>query len=339
MAMIDVFNQDAFSMVELSAAIDEMEYEPDYLGTLGIFEPVSIRTEFFSMEKRDNELVLVPTTPRGAALPQLSTRGRNMRVFQTVRIAKGDRLTASEISNIRAFGSETELVAVQDEVADRMGTIRSDIEATHELHRLGALQGKVLDIDGTVLFDWYALWGITPPPTLTFNFATLIDGNLREFLTKMIRAMVKRSKGAITARSRIVGLAGDNFYDALIKAKEVRDTYLGWAAAADLRNSGMPWEEFNFGGVTWINYRGTDDGTKIAIDADEVHFFPTDSRGVFKRFNSPGESFDMINTPGKDYYARTIVDDKRNEWVDIEVLSYPAYVLARPLAIQKGTLP
>lgn len=340
MAMIDIFNDNAFGMVELSAAIEEIDYQPEWLGSLPIFTTRPVRTEHFAIEKRSDELVLVPTTPRGAALPQLTRGDRDLRDFRTVRVAKGDRLTASEIANIRAFGSDTELEQAQQEVADRMARIRADIELTHENMRLGAIQGKVVDADGSVIYDWFSQWGIATPAVKTFNFTTLVDGGLRKFLTGIIREMTRAGKGSFTNSTQIYAIAGDEFYDALIMAKEVRDTYLGWAAAADLRSSGLPWEVFQFGGINWVNYRGTDPGGKasVAVASTDAIFFPVGAPGAFMRINSPGESFDVINTPGQDFYARTIPDKDRNEWVDIEVLSYVMYVAAKPGMLRKGRL-
>lgn len=338
MAGMDIFADNAFGLVEMSAAIEEIEYRPEWLGTLPMWTRKAIRTETVAIEKRGDTLKLVPTTPRGAPLPQNTPKGRDIRPFRTSRIAKGDRITASEIANIRQFGTESEFVQVQAEVADRMTDIRTDMELTHEHMRLGAIQGIVLDADGSVIYNWFTEWQIAQPAVQTFNFATLINGTLRTKLTQVIRAMTKAGKGLITAQTQFYAMAGDDFYDALIASPEVRATYLGWSAAADLRGAGLPYEEFPFGGFNWVNYRGTDDGSTVAIASNEVKFFPVNAPGLFLRVQGPGEFFDTINQPGQDYFAMTIPDKDRNAFVDVELYSYPLYAVTRPQVLQRGRL-
>lgn len=339
MAHLDIFNDNAFGLVELTAALEEVEYLPNSLGAMAVFTPRSVRTETVSIEKRGQELALVQTSPRGAPLEQASQARRDIRDFRSVRIAKGDRLNASELSGIRAFGTETEFQQVQTEVLTRAVNLRNDIELTHENMRLGAVQGLLLDADGTTIYNWFTEWGIVQAAELSFNFATLIDGALRKRCAEIVRAMQRASKGAWSPATRVHALCGDQFYDAFTSAPEVRATYVGWSAAADLRASvGQPFAAFPFGEIMWENYRGTDDGTKVAIPTNKVKFFPVSAPNAFLRVNSPGEFFDTVNQPGQEFYALTVPDDKRNAFVDIEIYSYPLYIATRPAMLQRGIL-
>src|SRR6185436_1759767 len=269
MALIDIFNDDAFSTVELIDALRDTEYLPGELGQMGIFTPRSSRTDSVAIERVLDKLALIPTTLRGSApTPNEGQERRNIRNFTTPRLANGDRITASEIANIRAFGSETELVQVQEEVATRMAQIRNNLELTKEHMRLGAIQGLVLDADGSVLFNWFNEWGISQPAEKVMNFSTLADGAFRKLCAGIVREMARASQGTwVPGRSRVIAMVGDEFWDAMIANPEVRETYKGWSAAADLRGAlGNPWDTFSFGGIDWINYRGTDDNSKVAID-------------------------------------------------------------------------
>lgn len=338
MASMDIFADNAFGLVELSAALEDIEYQPNWLGSLGIFTEQGVRTETIAIEKRENALHLVPITQRGAPLPQLTGGPRSIRDFRSVRIAKGDRLNASEIAGIRAFGTETEFEQVQSETADRMTRLRADVELTHEHMRLGAIQGLLLDSDGSVIYDWFAEWGLTQPAEMTFNFATLIDGSFRKRCHQIKRQMRKASKGAWGPATQVYALCGDEFFDALVAAPEVRATYLGWSAAADLRGDYADYEIFPFGGINWVNYQGTDDGSTVAIETTKVKFFPVNAPGAFLRVNSPGEFFDTVNTVGQEFYALTIPDRDRNAYVDLEVYSYPLYAATRPGMLLRGRL-
>ena len=132
----------------------------------------------------------------------------------------------------------------------------------------------------------------------------------------------------------IVGLASDEFWDDLIAHKSVRETWLNQQEAADLRKDAT-FETLNFGGITFVNYRGTDDNSTVAVPANKCKFFPA-VPGIFEVAYSPAETFDYVNTPGQPVYAMTIPDKDRNAWVKIEVYSYPLFICKRPGALMRA---
>lgn len=338
MASMDVFKGDAFSTFELTQAINNVPYIPSYLESLNIFEDNAVRTEYFAIEMRDNVISLVQTTPRGAPAIARTDNGRNLRYFPTVRVANKDRLNASEIQNIRAWGSDSELMQAQDEVLRKSTNLRNDQNLTHENMRLGAIQGVVKDADGSTIRNWYTEFGITQPAEITFSFttATAANGTIRNQCAAVLRAMARASKGAwIDGRSYAVGLCDDTFFDGLVGNPETRATYLNQQQASELRGP-TAFSTFNYGGILFVNYRGTDDNSTVAVPGGKCKFFPVNAPGVFKKAMSPGESFDWVNTPGQPFYSLLIPDDDRNTYVDIELYSYPLYVCTKPLMLQRG---
>ena len=335
MVSMDIFHADAFSAIQLTAAVEKIPYRPALLGSLGLFEPDRIRVEWAVIEKREGTLALIQTSERGAPLAEQAAIKRDIRSFRTVRLAKADTIRASELQNIRAFGSETDLQTVQQEVAARMARLRNDLELTLENHRLGAIQGIVLDADGTTpLIDWFTEWAITQAAEIDFALGTS-GTDVRGKCGQVKRQMMVASKGAWLPGTQIYGFASDGFFDALVSHDNVKQTYLNWTAAADLRQP-LAYETFQFGGITFVNYRGTDDGSTVAIAADKCKFFPVGANGVFRVAQSPAETFDFVNTPGLDVYAMTIPDRDRNASVRIELYSYPLFICTRPEMLQRG---
>lgn len=328
MPTIDIFNSDAFSMVSLTTALERVPFKPQLLGQLAIFEPQPITTTSFAIESRNDTLNVIPTTPRGAPPPQATGNGRAVRNFSTVRLAKSDRLSASEIQNLRAFGSESELETVQGETLRRLLRLRNDLDVTLERHRLGAVLGKVLDKDGSEIYDWFTAFGIAQPSEV--NFALSTDAtDVRKKIRDIKRNMQKAAEGAWTPSTRIGALAGDTFFDDLLNHPSIKETKLGTDRASLLENiEGYSATEVE--GVTFINYRGTDDGTSLAIDTNECKFFPIGAPGVFQHYLSPGETFDTVNTLGREFYTMILPDEKRNAFVDLEIYSYPGMVCTRP---------
>ncbi len=313
MASMDIFNNSAFSMTSLSGAIKKVGYKPQLLGSLGIYEPMPVRTRAIFVERTEGKLRLIPSSPIGAPPKELVTDPRNAVPLKTTRLAEGFTLYAEEIQGIRAFGSETELAQVQAEYLKRMASVRDDMDLTHEYHRLGEPAAIDFDLDN----------------------ATPATGALRLKCAEVIRGMARSAAGAFTPGTTIHALVGDAFYDALITHPEVEKTYLNWQAAADLRQD-RSFQAFTYGGITWHNYQGTDDNSTVAIDPDEAKFFPVGAKDVFKKAMAPAEFGPYVNTLGQDTYAMNIPDRDRQAWTRGELYSYPLYFCQRPDVLRKG---
>jgi hypothetical protein len=204
------------------------------------------------------------------------------------------------------------------------------------------VQGIVYDADNSsVINNWFDEWGVTQDAEIDFDLdnADPASGAVRKKCNQVIRQMMKASAGAwVPGRTQVVALVGDNFWDDLTSHPEVVKTYLNTQQAADLRNDvGTAYGSFRYGDILWINYRGTDDGSKVAVGTDKASFFPINAPGAFQAAYSPGEWFDVINTQGQDVYAMTLPDTSgRNAFVDIEVYSYPLFICTRPKMLQRG---
>ncbi len=339
MATLDIFKQDAFKLVSMLQAIREVDYLPQRLGEMNVFTPNPVRTETVAIEKRGETLALIKTSERGSPLEQRDTEKRDIRDFRTVRIAKGDRITASELANIRAFGTESELQQVQDEVMRRLagpGGLQNDVELTLENMRLGAIQGIVKDADGSTIRDWFTEFGVAQPAEIDFDLdnAAPASGAVRKNCDQVVRAMMKAAKGVWVPGTRVHALCGDGFWDDLTAHQEVRETFLNTQAAAELR-TGTAYQMFNYGGITWENYRGTDDDT-VGINTDQAKFFPVNAPGAFLEVFSPGEKFENIGQLGERIYPMIVPDRDRDMYADIEVYSYPLHVCTRPLMLQRA---
>lgn len=340
MATLDIFNSDAFKLTSMMQAIREVDYLPMRLGELGIFTPTPVRTETVAIEKLGETLSLIQTSNRGAPPDDRNTEKRTVRNFNTVRIAKKDRIMASELAGIRAFGTESELMQVQSEIARRLagpGGLLSEIELTLENMRLGAIQGIVTDADDSTIIDWYSAFGVTQPTEIDFDLdnASPASGAVRKKCSQVVRAMMKAAKGAWIPSTRIHALCGDAFWDDLTAHVEVRETYLNTMSAADLR-LGNTYESFTYGGITFENYRSTDDGSTVAIGTDKCKFFPVNAPGVFREVFSPGERFEHIGQIGQKVYPLIVRDRERDMFADIEAYSYPLHVCTRPLMLQSA---
>lgn len=340
MAHMNVFAADAFRMAELTGAVNKIPRIPTILGDMGLFEVRAIRTEVATFDQKDGTIGLIQTSPRGAPLAASVRDPQTMRYLSAPRIAKQDSVTASELANLRAWGTESELAVVQTEVAERMQRLAGDVNLTWENMRLGAVQGIVKDADGSTLYDLYSKFDVSQAAEVDFDLdnASPLSGALRKKCSETIRAARRAAGNAwIRGRTYLGGLADDVFWDQLIAHPEVRATYLNQVAAAELRGeaaSGV----LDFGGVKFMHYDGTDDNSTVKVPTGTCKFFPVDTApGFWQVVLTPGEFFDTINQPGQPMYALTLPDTSgRNAYVLLEVYSYPIFVCTRPAALQRA---
>ncbi|BBC78735.1 minor capsid protein E [Acetobacter orientalis] len=342
MSILDVFRNDAFSSISLTSAVDRVPFQPTGIGDLGLFEDLPIRTTALAVESRDQKLVIIPTSERGAPPTERQTEKRKARYFEAPRLAHGDTVYATELQNIRQFGEESVLMQVETEVARRLSGptgLTANMEYTWELHRLAAVQGLLLDADGSVLFDWAKEFQIDRPKEIGFALDAQdpVLGSLRRQCNVIVRNMMRQAQGAWLPTTRVMAMCGDDFWDALITHKDVLTTYFNWEAAKELRK-GTAFEAMDFGGISWFNYRGSNDNSTIAVATDKVKFFPQGAPGVFQRALAPGEAVQWVNTPGLPIYIIPIFDRDRNFWWRMEAYSYPLHICTRPEILMSGRL-
>ncbi|NTZ07286.1 major capsid protein [Burkholderia metallica] len=328
MADIALFQDDAFSLSSLSAAINEQPYVPGRIGTLGLFEEDGITTTTVQIERDGDTLSLVASGQRGAPAAVVAGSKRNMIPFNTVHLPQRAVIMADEIANLRAFGSETELEALQTVVNRRLAKMRRQLDATHEFHRIGAIKGAVLDADGkTVLIDLLKYFGIEQT-VIPFELSTATT-EIRQKCVE-VQDAIEDSLGAVTYTGVRV-LCGREFWNKLIVAKSVKETYLASVMAAQLRGDAR--DAFDFGGCTFERYRGRVGDVGYVAD-DEAHAVPEGVSDLFITRFAPADYVEAVNTTGIPYYAKQELMPF-GKGVEIEAQSNPIHLCTRPKALVK----
>lgn len=333
--LADIFNSNYLKAVEVTAAMENLPTLPQFINQLNIFSVVRVRTRTIAIGNKDGVLSLIPTSPIGAPPVELELRGRDVRPFNTRRLAKGSTLYAEDLTGVLNSPDSLILRTIQQELADRGQALAQDFELTKEHMRFGALQGKVVDADGTtVLDDWYDAWGISVPATINFHL-DVTTTNIRAICDLVVETIRTAGKSAfVPGQTEVHALCGSSFYSLLISHPMVERLYLGWAAAQDL--AGKVDDDFQFGGITFHRFRGTDDNSTIAIPSGECRFFPVGARDAFQEVYSPAEFEPFIGEQGRDIYGITIPDRDRGAFTRLENYSYPLFICLRPGMLLKG---
>ncbi len=313
--MLNLFEGDAFSVIRLTQAINDIKYAPSRLAKLGLFEVESVDVTTIVVEKQGDLLVIVPPSQRGAPGTTIGQDPRrDMRSLIVPHFEVNDSVMAESVQGVRAFGSETQMETVIQKVAQRLAIHVNSFAATEEHARMGAVKGIVTYADSSSL-NLFTEFGVVQEAEIDFDLdnATPVDGALRKKCAGVTRQLATILGGV--PFTGIHALCGDNFFDDLLAHPEVRETYKGWNAAQILRESYIgpnrdSYGIFEFGGIVWENYRGAtipgakDGAAQTFIHTDKCHIFPLGVPGLFKTVYAPADYEETVNTIGRRLYGR-----------------------------------
>ncbi|MBR0717863.1 major capsid protein [Bradyrhizobium liaoningense] len=340
----DLFTGDAFSLTSLTAAINEIDHVPQRAGVLAfadekVTKPIS--TTSIAIERVEQSLELVQTMPRGAPAEKERADKRNVQKFEVPHLITSDTIYADSVQNVRAFGTNDLAVTVESKVNEVLTKMSRRLDLTLENHRLGALKGQIIDADGvTVLTDLFEDFGflnsdgLAQPETFDFELDSLATtgSNIRIKSQEVKRFMTRHAKVVLPSDALIWAFVGDDFFDRLISRQDVKEAWIGTDAAATMLGGNWAHGVFEFGGIFWENYRGTDDGTTVGINSDEARFFFVNTPELYVNAFAPADYIDTVNTPGLPKYARS-APDRMGKFVELEAQSNPL-----PLCVQPATL-
>ena len=341
MAHIDIFKGDAFSAMTLGEAVRLIPNQWGLIGNMGLFGAKPIRGTVFSVEMKNGVIQLVQSSERGTPIPGQSRSKRKMVDFRTERFGLKSRITADDIDNIRAFGSETELMQAQDEVMNRQEDLRGSIDITREWHRARALQGIILDADGSEIVDLFDKFEVTRK-AVDFVLGTATT-DLGAKCRKVTRHISTNLLGDV--KTGVMGLIHPEFTDKLMGHADFKDRYKFFANQTGrdpLRDDTS--EGFDFEGIRFKEYLAEapvpqEDGTTITrsfIPAGEAAFFPLGTRQTFRQFNGSPDYVGMANTPGRDFYSAVFPDRQEDRFVDVEAMMQTMPIAVRPAVLVRG---
>lgn len=326
MASIEIFQGDEFSVTTLTAAINELPFKPHLIGSLGLFSEEGITTITAQIEYDGTKLGLVSAKPRGGVADPTTLEGRRLLPFNTVHLPQRSTMMADEIQGIRAFGSASETEVAQSRVNKYLQKHKVQLDLTHEWQRVGAINGKIYDADGTtVLLDIYQTFGITPT---TFKMELDKPATIARSKCEDIVDLIAEQLGGIPV-SGARAICGKKFWKELTNHKSVRETYLNTQQAAELR--GKVANDFELGGITFSRYRGSLNGTPYVAD-DEARAFPEGVDDFFITRYAPGDYIETVNTEGLPYYSKT-EPLPFGKGLQIESQSNPLHLVTRPKAV------
>jgi len=334
MPLNNPFDDPAFSMAELTAAINILPNNYGLVGQMGIFRPKPVRTRQIAIEENNGVLNLLPTQNPGSP-GTVGKRGkRKLRSFSVPHIPHDDVVLPEEVQGVRSFGSEDQMQALSDIITDHLQSMRNKHAITLEHLRMGALKGVILDADGSQLLNLFTEFEITPK---IVNFALgVATTDVKKKCLEVKRHIEKNLLGEVM--SSVSVLVSPEFFDALTSHDKVKEAYERWREGQALRDDMR--DGFIFGGLTFKEYLGEasdmDGNVRRFIAANEGHAFPMGTQETFKTYFAPADFNETVNTLGRPIYVKQ-ASRKFERGTDIHTQSNPLPMCHRPAVLVKLT--
>ena len=334
--VLNIFDDDAFSVVELTSSINMVPNMYGRVNQLGIFRRDGVYTTQAAVEIEAGVLNLLPTSPRGAPAPMNQGGTRKLKSFRIPHIPIGDRITADDVAGVRAFGTANKVTPVMGLTVKRQRSLASKLFITYEFMCCAALKGILVDGEGNELYSWFDEFGITEK---VVNFALTTDTTDVPAKCKAVNRHIEDNLMGDTM-TRTHCLCGENFFDALVGHKSVKDAYAHQQGLNpnrdDLRKG------FVFQDITFEEYRARaadHKGTvRRFIGEDDAQFFPVGTQETFATYDAPADYMETVGTEGEPLYSKIARDPKFNKYVELEAQSNPLPICLRPGALVKGII-
>ena len=346
--LTDVFAPDAFSVYNLTAAIQKIPPANLRISSTGIFREIPIPGTLVEVEESNGLLSIVPTTARGGAgIPGRDPK-RKVTTFKVPHIQVDDTVMADDVLNVRAFGSN-DPSPVGEVVGRKFALARQSVDFTNEFLRIGALRGKVIYPDNSVDadLDLYTAFGATNQATDQQTVDFVWGTDTTELLSTVIPTLFDKMEVALggTPFGGIHVFCGRTFFRNLVKQGTVKAAYLAqqkqWDLAQVARGSvggAASRMTFSLGGVTFEEYYNVAGpaqgvGNDGLFQAAEGIAIPL-GVDIFHTYYAPADLPETVGTLGQSMYARQYMstDGKRTH---LETQSNPLNICVRPKALIK----
>lgn len=315
---MDIF-RDYFTRENLERELANAPYTPGRLGELGIFENSNLTSTTFSVEVEAKDAGRVLTSiSRGSPRQKTGLDKRKVVSFATGTYGDSGEVYADEVLNARGAGTNGQAEVIQDRRNRLVAKLRRNMDLTHESLRMACLLAP-----GTTEFG-------AAGSEKVIAVQTDATKTRQEIFNKIVVPIEQALDGV--SFSGIHVFCSDGYWADLIENKQIRETYLNWQAAAELR--GDTRQAFAFGGVMWERYRGT---SAVKITDNKAVAFPVGAQGLFHQAFAPTDTMESVGAGalGQPYYvgAQPIKDALGTKAMEVAIASHPVMVCGRPAAV------
>lgn len=328
MSVWNTFDPDAFSLQTLTAAINNLAFTPTQIGAMGIYEEMGQPNLAALIDEINETIGLVAVRPRNSNGQVVNSDKGKIYDFTIPHLPQAASIFADSVQGVRELGSEGNARTIERVRDQRLAKMRRQNDYTIEYHRLSALTGSYIDVNGDAT-SLFTKFGVVQQ-TVDFLLSTATTKVRSKCLD--VQIAIEGALGGVPYTG-IEALCGATFWDNLITHPLVEQTYLNTQMAASLRQGLL--NTLDFGDIRFHRYRGT---SAVAISAKHAYAFPVGVPGMFLTRFAPANYEETVNTVGLPYYAKA-EPMKFGKGMEMEAQSNPLNICTRPRAVIKLTTP
>lgn len=332
----------AFEVVDYTEELMKIPNQWGLFERLGIFNNEGITTHTVTFEEIDQTFNIITDRVRGERNNVSKNDGRKIHAFSVPHFPLDDYIAPEDIQGKRAYGSGDEAETLAAARLRKMERIRLSHASTLEVARAKLIDsGDVYAPNGTVVTNFYTAFSITRK-SVAFDLGTGTTDLIAKCEEVIAHIQDNLFTGEIT--ERVVGICSPAFFAALISHASVKEAYKYYASQPEplrarlgARGQGLDgrFRSFEFGGILFIEYRGTYAGYGSLMTADEARFIPMGTMDTFYTYYSPAAKFDLVNTIGQQAYMFEYRDPKGAK-IEIETESNFMNAIRRPAVVVRG---
>lgn len=310
------------------------------LNQLGVFNEDSVSSSVVQFDETAQTLTLIEDQRRGTRKQVNREDYSKLHTVGVPHFPFDDVIRPEDYINKRKPGTQVEAETLDGIRMKKMDRLRRSWAATLEYAKMQALMGNVYNPNNTNdVQNWYTEFGETQT-TIQYELAT----STTEVLGKGEEALAESQDNLLSGEmvDEFVAICSPEFFSALISHPEVKDAYTYYASSQEPRRNrlgsglGPRYREFEYGGIRYIEYRGTfadgDGAAQRIVPADEAYLMPTGTTDTFMTYYAPADMFDYVHTAGLPQYMFEYPDTK-GRLIEIESESNFLHMVRRPKSV------
>lgn len=306
------------------------------INELGLFGEEGVAQHSVTVESSEGTLGLVTDKVRGERNNVGKSDTRALRSFPIPHFPMDDAVKPEDVQGKRAYGSADQAETEAAVIARKLERIRMNHAVTLEAARAFAItNGAIYAPNGTVSGNFYTDFGITRK-SIDFVLGTSTTDLNAKSEEGIAHIQDTIQSGEVV--SNIIVLCSPAFFGKLINHATVKEAYKYYTSTQEpLRNrlgSGV-YRRFVHGGVEYVEYRGSYNGTAL-IPAGEAYMLPQGTSDMFRTYFSPANKFSHVNTVGEQAYVFTYRNPTDSE-ILIQSESNFLNLIRRPQAVVQLT--
>ena len=324
-----------FELVDYTQELNLIPNTWGLINELGIFRSESVAQHSITVESRAGTLGVITDQVRGARALVNKDEVSALRSFAIPHFPLDDYVTPADLQGKRMYGTADQAETEANVIARKMARIRQNHAITMEVARAFALTtGQIYAPNGTVAGNYYTDFGVTRK---VVDFVLGTAGTDVIAKGEEVVAHIQDNILSGESVSSVYALCSPEFFAKLIAQAGVKEAYKYYTSTQEpLRQrlgSGL-YRRFNHGGIEYIEYRGSYNGTPL-IPAGDAYFMPRGTSDTFISYFSPANKFSHVNTLGEESYMFTYRDSK-DEKIEIHSEHNALHLLRRPQVVCRG---